>query len=86
MCKEKKKGDFAKIYQDELIADLPSMREFKAPSAISTSKKYKRKSENCLATRLLMRKRTRIRMWKNGCLMLVKIQNCSFRSALEVKI
>lgn len=54
VCVKKKKRDFAKIYQDELIADLPSMREFKAPSAISTSKKYKCKSENCLATRLLI--------------------------------
>lgn len=55
---------FYKNIQDERDTDLP--RELKVLSTISTSKKYKSKTENWLATRLLMHRRTR-GMKKNGC-------------------
>ena len=44
VCVKKKKMGFYKNIQDELHTDLP--RELKVPSAISTSKKYKSKTEN----------------------------------------
>jgi len=44
VCVKKKQMEFCKNIKDELDTDLP--RELKVPSAISTSKKYKSKTEN----------------------------------------